>query len=52
MAHSLQGFPQSSYYGKSKKNGSAPAPKAAPKQAEEKPIIPENSSSRRSTSNS
>jgi len=33
MAHSLQGFPQSSYYGKSKKNGSAPAPapKAAPK---------------------
>lgn len=31
MAHSLQGFPQSSYYGKSNKNGSAPAPKAAPK---------------------
>ena len=31
MAHGLQGFPQSSYYGKSKKNGSAPAPKAAPK---------------------
>jgi len=31
MAHSLQGFPQSSYYGKSKKNGSAPAPKEAPK---------------------
>jgi hypothetical protein len=43
MAHGLQGFPQSSYYGKSKKNGSAPAPapKAAPKQAEEQPIIPE-----------
>lgn len=31
MAHSLQGFPQSSYYGKSKKNGSAPATKSAPK---------------------
>lgn len=31
MAHSLQGFPQSSYYGKSNKNGFAPAPKAAPK---------------------
>lgn len=31
MAHGLQGFPQSSYYGKSKKNGSAPAQKAAPK---------------------
>ena len=31
MAHGLQGFPQSSYYGKSKKNGSASAPKAAPK---------------------
>ena len=31
MAHGLQGFPQSSYYGKSKKNGSAPAPKAATK---------------------
>ena len=31
MAHSLQGFPKSSYYGKSNKNGSAPAPKAAPK---------------------
>lgn len=31
MAHSLQGFPQSSYYGKSNKNGSAPAPKSAPK---------------------
>ena len=50
MAHGLQGFPQSSYYGKSKKNGSAPAPKAggkpapkkeAQKQAEEQPIIPE-----------
>lgn len=41
MAHSLQGFPQSSYYGKSNKNGSAPAPKEAQKQAEEKPIIPE-----------
>lgn len=27
MAHGLQGFPQSSYYGKSNKNGSAPAPK-------------------------
>ncbi len=33
MAHGLQGFPQSSYYGKSNKNGSAPAPKAAPKAA-------------------
>lgn len=31
MAHSLQGFPQSSYYGKSNKNGSAPAPKSAQK---------------------
>lgn len=30
MAHGLQGFPQSSYYGKSRK-GNAPAPKAAPK---------------------
>lgn len=31
MAHGLQGFPQSSYYGKSNKNGSVPAPKSAPK---------------------
>lgn len=36
MAHGLQGFPQSSYYGKSKKNGSAPAPKAGGKPAPKK----------------
>lgn len=35
MAHGLQGFPQSSYYGKSNK-GNAPAPKAGGKPAPKK----------------
>ena len=39
MAHGLQGFPQSSYYGKSRK-GNAPAIPETPV-VEETPIIPE-----------